>query len=83
MCNSKLVDTPIVKSHALSVKQYPKIKEWKKQLVNVLYSSAIGSLMYAIMCTRPNIYFVVGTVSRYSSNLGIAYSKIVKGFFNI
>jgi hypothetical protein len=27
MCNSKLLDTPIVKSHALSVKQYPKTKE--------------------------------------------------------
>jgi hypothetical protein len=27
ICNSKLLDTPIVKSHALRVKKYPKTKE--------------------------------------------------------
>ncbi|GJW61925.1 zinc finger, CCHC-type containing protein [Tanacetum coccineum] len=34
------------------------------------YSRVIGSLMYAMICTRPNIAFVVGKLSRYTSNLG-------------
>ncbi|XP_074327834.1 secreted RxLR effector protein 161-like [Apium graveolens] len=34
----------------------------------VPYASACGSLMYAILCTRPNICFAVGMVSRYHSN---------------
>ena len=32
--------------------------------------SAIGSLMYAVMCTRSDISFAVGLVSRYQSNQG-------------
>jgi hypothetical protein len=51
MHNSKSIDIPIIKSHILSVEQYHKIEEEKKQMINVPYSSAIGSLLYAIMCT--------------------------------
>ena len=34
----------------------------------VPYASAVGSLMYAMLCTRPNICFAVGMVIRYESN---------------
>jgi len=29
----------------------------------VPYAFAVGSLMYAMVCTRPNIAYIVGTVS--------------------
>ena len=29
------------------------------------YASTVGSLMYAMLCTRPDICYVVGIVSRY------------------
>jgi hypothetical protein len=32
------------------------------------YASAIGSLMYVMLCTRPDIYFAMGRVSKYQSN---------------
>ena len=32
------------------------------------YSSIVGSLMYAQVCTRPNIAFVVGVLGRYLSD---------------
>ena len=32
------------------------------------YSSLVGSLMYAQVCTRPDIAFVVGMLGRYLSN---------------
>ena len=35
----------------------------------VAYASLIGSLMYAMVCTRPDIATAVGIVSRYMSNL--------------
>ncbi|XP_052288601.1 secreted RxLR effector protein 161-like [Citrus sinensis] len=35
------------------------------------YSSAIGSLMYAQVCTRPDIAFIVGMLGRYLSNPGM------------
>jgi hypothetical protein len=36
----------------------------------VPYASAVGTLMYAIICTRPDIAHVVGVLSRYMSKLG-------------
>ena len=32
------------------------------------YASVVGSLMYAMVCTRPDIGYAVGVVSRYMSN---------------
>ena len=32
------------------------------------YASAVGSLIYVMLCTRPDICFAVGMVSRYQSN---------------
>nr|GEU77443.1 zinc finger, CCHC-type [Tanacetum cinerariifolium] len=34
------------------------------------YSMVIGCLMYAMTCTRPDIAFAVGKLSRYTSDLG-------------
>ena len=34
----------------------------------VPYASAVSSLMYAMMCVRPDICYVVGLVSQYQSN---------------
>ena len=37
----------------------------------VPYALVVGSLMYAMVCTRPDIAHAVGVVSRYMSHLGI------------
>ena len=37
---------------------------------NIYYASAVGSLMYAMVCTRPAIAHAVSTVSRFLSNRG-------------
>lgn len=42
------------------------------------YASALGSLMYDMLCTRPDIYFAVGMVSRYQSNPGNEHWTAVK-----
>ena len=34
--------------------------------------------MYAMVCTRPDIAFIVGTVSHYMSNLGKEHWEITK-----
>lgn len=36
---------------------------------NVSYASAVGSLMYVMMCTRLDIAYVVGLVSGCLTNL--------------
>ncbi|KAG9449468.1 hypothetical protein H6P81_009433 [Aristolochia fimbriata] len=44
----------------------------------ISYSSAVGSLMYAMVCTRPDIAFVVGVVSRFLANLSKEHWAAVK-----
>jgi hypothetical protein len=34
----------------------------------ILYASAVGSLMYAQVCTRPDLAFVTGMLGRYQKN---------------
>ena len=44
----------------------------------VPYASAVGSLMYAMLCTKPGICYLVCMVSRYQSNLGPKHWQAVK-----
>ena len=44
----------------------------------VPYASAVGSLIYAMLCTRPDICYAVGIVSRYQSNPGLDHWITVK-----
>ncbi|KAL7617488.1 secreted RxLR effector protein 161-like [Lactuca sativa] len=42
------------------------------------YASVVGSLMYAQVCTRPDISFIVGMLGRYLSNPGRDHWKAAK-----
>ncbi|GKA32112.1 zinc finger, CCHC-type containing protein [Tanacetum coccineum] len=42
------------------------------------YSRVICCLMYAMTCTRPDIAFVVGKLSRYTSNLGTQHWQAIQ-----
>lgn len=42
----------------------------REEMKTIPYSSVVGSLMYAQVCTRPDIAFVVGMLGRYLSNPG-------------
>ena len=68
MENYNPIDTPIAKGEKLSNDLCPKTPKQKEQMKKVPYASAVGSLMYAMFCTRPNISYAIGMVSRYQSN---------------
>ena len=42
----------------------------KAQMSKIPYASTIRRLMYAMVCTRPNIGYTIGVVNRYMNNLG-------------
>ena len=44
----------------------------------VPYASAVGNMMYAMVCTRPDIGYVGRVVSRYMSNPGREHWVVVK-----
>ena len=45
------------------------------------YSSTVGSLMYAQVCTRPDIGFVVGVLGRFMINPRLIHYQAVKKVF--
>ena len=78
-CKSVKVTIPI--GVKLSVDQYPKTHEEEEDMSRVLYVSAVGSLMYAMVCTRPNIAHAVGFLSRYMSKQWKEHWTAVKRVF--
>ena len=52
---------------SLSSSQCSKTNTEIERMRGIPYASAVGSLMYAMLCTRPDIYFFIGMVSRYQS----------------
>ena len=82
MENSKKGTLPFKHRIHLSKEQSPKTLEQKERMSRIPFTSVVGSLMYAMLCTRPNIYYAVGIVSRYQSDPGeehwIAVKHILK-----
>ncbi|KAL0386466.1 UNVERIFIED_CONTAM: Retrovirus-related Pol polyprotein from transposon TNT 1-94 [Sesamum latifolium] len=69
---------PIMKGDKLHLNQCPRNDlEWE-QMKDIPYASAIGSLMYAQVCTRPDIAFAVGMLGRYQSNPGLDHWRAAK-----
>ena len=42
------------------------------------YAQVVGSIMYVMLCTKPNLSFAISLVSRFQSNLGEARWATVK-----
>ncbi|KAL5553855.1 hypothetical protein UlMin_041256 [Ulmus minor] len=78
MVDAKLVDVPLAAHFKLSSELCPKTEEDVQKMAKVPYASAVGSVMYAMVCTRPNIAHAVSLVSRYMANPGKAHWEVVK-----
>lgn len=76
MNNSKPIDTPSERT-CLKPKCYPN-DEKKNSTSKVSYGNGIGILMYAILCTRPDISFIIGMVTwdLFIGNLLRGYSGV-------
>ncbi|CAN0918246.1 Retrovirus-related Pol polyprotein from transposon TNT 1-94 [Linum grandiflorum] len=81
MKNAKSISTPLATHFKLSKKACPATEKEKEAMSSIIYSSAVGSLMYTMVCTRPDIAHAVGLVSRFLSNPGKAHWEAVKWIF--
>ncbi|KAH9771353.1 Integrase catalytic domain-containing protein [Citrus sinensis] len=75
---TKPVSTPLASHFKLSTQLSPSTDAEREYMLQVLYSNAVGSLMYAMVCTRPDISHAVGIVSRYMHNPGKGHWQTVK-----
>ncbi|XP_075102703.1 secreted RxLR effector protein 161-like [Nicotiana tabacum] len=76
--NTKLVSTPLAPHFKLSAVMSPKNEAEQEYMSRVPYANAVGSLMYAMVCTRPDISHAIGVVSRYMHDPGKEHWQAVK-----
>ena len=60
MSEAKPVRFALPTNCKFNARQCPKGEKDKAEMRKVPYASTVGSLMYAMVCTRPDIAFVVG-----------------------
>jgi hypothetical protein len=78
MHGSKSIKVPIPIGVKLSADQCPKTQEEEEDVSHVPYANTIGSLMYAMVCTRPSIAHAVGVFNRYMSKPRKEHWTVVK-----
>ncbi|KAK2421692.1 secreted RxLR effector protein [Trifolium repens] len=78
MHNSKKGFIPMQHGICLSKTQCPSSKEERERMNEIPYASAIGSIMYAMLCTRPDVSYALSATSRYQSDPGESHWIAVK-----
>ena len=62
----------------LSQTQCPTTVEDREKMEVIPYASAIGSIMYATLCTRPDVCLAISITGRYQSNPRVEHWTTVK-----
>lgn len=68
MDNSKKGLLPVMKGSKLSVTKCPTTAKEREEMFSKPYASAIGSVMYAMMSTRPDVALTISLTNRFQSN---------------
>lgn len=81
MDECKPIGTPLDANSKLTKDMAPKSPEEEQRMESVPYRQAVGSLMYAMVGTRPDIAYAVGAVSQFLSSPGEQHWQAVKRIF--
>src|SRR3954462_440300 len=58
--------------------QGPSTPDEQTRMDKILYAWAIGSIMYGMVCTRPDVSYALSAMSRYQANPGESHWTTVK-----
>jgi len=75
---AKSVSSPLAPHFKLSARISRKTVDDREYMSHIPFASAIGSLMYAMACTRPDLSQVVSTISRYMHDPDRGHWKAVR-----
>ncbi|GJX05503.1 retrotransposon protein, putative, ty1-copia subclass [Tanacetum coccineum] len=78
MENSKRENDSMQEKLKLSKSQGASTPAEKQRMQNIPYASAVGSIMYAVRCTRPDVAFAQNMTSRFQQNPGEEHWTAVK-----
>nr|GEV51365.1 hypothetical protein [Tanacetum cinerariifolium] len=83
MDNSKRGHIPMQERIDLNKTQGASTPKEVKRMQNVPYALAVGSIMYAVRCTRPDVAFAQNITSRFQQNPGELHWTTVKNILKI
>ncbi|CAM8991919.1 unnamed protein product [Rhodiola kirilowii] len=78
MSKAKTVLTPLAQHFKLHKDHSPQTETKVYDMKDIPYSSVVGSLMYTMVCTRPDLAHSVSVVSRFMANPGKEHWQAVK-----
>ncbi|KAI3703981.1 hypothetical protein L1987_74182 [Smallanthus sonchifolius] len=78
MENSKKGGVPMTKGTVLNKSQFPSTDIETKDMEAIPNASTIGSIMYAMLCTRPDVSYALSMTIRFQQSPGIAHWTAVK-----
>jgi hypothetical protein len=73
MADCKPVGTPMLPGTKLTSEDSPKTPDEHREMENIPYINAVGSLMYLATMTHPDIAYTVGVLARFNSNPGMVH----------
>jgi len=76
--DTKSVSTPMAPHFKLKATMSPNTIEEREYITRVPYASAVGSLMYAMVCTRSDLSQAVSMISRYMHDSRKSHWEAVK-----
>ncbi|GKA37788.1 retrotransposon protein, putative, ty1-copia subclass, partial [Tanacetum coccineum] len=82
MENSKCGSIPMQEKLKLSKSQGVSTPAEVHHMQNVPYASAVGSIMYVVRCTRPDVVFAQNITNRFQQNPGELHWTAVKNILN-
>ena len=78
MQNSKRGFLPMCHGISLRNTQCPTMQDERDRMIKIPYAYAIGSILYDMLCTRPDVSYALSMTSRYHSDPGESHWTIVK-----
>lgn len=69
MADAKTVSTPFEPGGNFGAENISVQEGVDPEMVDIPYRSLVGSLMYLVVCTRPDLAMAVSSLSRYCQNL--------------
>jgi hypothetical protein len=85
LCQNHYIENVLLKYKHLNVKEvnppfdsnYKLVENTGRVIAQLEYASAIGSMMYAMHCTRLDVAFAVNRLSRYTSSPSAKHWKAI------
>ena len=78
LIDAKLVSTPMEVNTQYSIQQSPSTLKQTAQMLKVPYSKAIGSVLWPVVISWPDMVYTIGILSQFIQNLGPVHWEALK-----